>query len=240
MINEDRWINSLPNPNKKFDSEKNLIDGDKWVETISKRNTYSSVKKYSLLSILFVSGLLLVSVLKNETRNLQKEINNLETSINLIKFNLNQAILDNEVITSPENISLLAKEHLNMELTPYERSQIRHIDSEIENFEKLAKLDKKKLNKKKNNLPESIKLEVAKKIEKKRTEIRKLQQLYSSPKEIPNEIKMQVAKKIKEKRNELQNMYNSPQEIFTSEKLQRWGAVQIVKVFLGMPIIPGR
>ena len=73
-----------------------------------------------------VCGLLFVSVVKNETRNLQKEINNLETSINLIKFNLDQAFLDNEVITSPENISRLAKEYLNINFISYKRSQINN------------------------------------------------------------------------------------------------------------------
>ena len=61
------------------------------------------------MTVLFICGLLFVSVVKNETRNLQKEINNLEANINLIKFNLDQAILDHEVITSPENISFSKK-----------------------------------------------------------------------------------------------------------------------------------
>ena len=68
------------------------------------------------MAVLFVCGLLFVSVIKNETRNLEKEINSLRASNNVIKFNLDQAILDNEVITSPENISRLAKEYLNTDL----------------------------------------------------------------------------------------------------------------------------
>ena len=31
--------------------------------------------------------------------------------------------------------------------------------------------------------------------------------------------------------------YNNPKEIITKEKLQRWGTIQIVKAFLGIPII---
>ena len=91
------------------------------------KNTLNSFKKYSFTSILFICGLILVSVVKNETRSLQKEINMQRTSINLIKFNLNQATLDNEVITSPENISMLANEYLNNNLTYYKRSQIIQI-----------------------------------------------------------------------------------------------------------------
>ncbi len=115
MINQDKWINSIPKINNKFDENIKQLDSNRWVNTISKKTTYSSknsygsVKKYSLVAILFVSGLLLVSAVKNETRNLQKEINNLEASIDVAKFNLKQAILDNEVITAPENIFRLAK-----------------------------------------------------------------------------------------------------------------------------------
>ena len=122
MINQGRWIDSLPNSNSKFTNKTNELDHHRWINTIPnrqantipKKNTYNSVKKYSLMTILFVCGLLFVSALKNETRNLQREVNKLETSINAIKFNLKQAILDNEVVTSPENITRLAKEYLNI------------------------------------------------------------------------------------------------------------------------------
>ena len=76
--------------------------------------------------------------------------------------------------------------------------------------------------------------------EKKKTEIRKLQELYSNPGSIPGEIKTQVAIKIKEKKIELKNIYNEPKDIFTLERVGRWSVVQVVKLFLGIPIIPGR
>ena len=119
MINQDKWINSLPKTNTEFNNTKIQLDHDRWTDTLAKKNTYNTVKKYSLkkysfMAFLFVFGLLFVSAVKNETRNLQKKINNLESSVGEIKYNLDQAILDNEVITSPENISLLAKEHLNI------------------------------------------------------------------------------------------------------------------------------
>ena len=88
MINQDKWVASLPKNNNQFNEEINQLDPNKWVNTISKPNTFSSIKKYSLTAILFVCGLLLVSAIKNETRNLQKEINNLEASINVLNFNL--------------------------------------------------------------------------------------------------------------------------------------------------------
>ena len=244
MINHDRWINSLPKGNTKFSQTINQLDYDRWINTIPKKETYNSVKsvkKYSFMGILFVCGLLFVSVVKNETRNLQKEINNLKASINVIKFNLDQAILDNEIITSPENISLLAKEYLSIDLVSYKRSQIKQLNDENKKFTKVNKIKKEKINKKKiKNLSDSIKTQVAKKIEIKKTEMRKLQELYYNPKSIPKEIKTQVAVQIEEKKNEIRNIYSAPKDIFTLERVGRWSVVQVVKLFLGMPIIPGR
>ena len=91
-----------------YNEEKNQLDDYIWSNTIPKKKTYNSLKKYTLMTIIFVSGLLFVLAVKNETRHLQRTINNLEASISIIEFNLNQAILDNEVIISPENISRLA------------------------------------------------------------------------------------------------------------------------------------
>lgn len=232
MINQDKWISSLPKEKIKFNSEENQINNDKWVNTISKNKTYSAVSKYTFMTVLFVCGLLIVSVVKNGTRNLEKEINNLKASVNVIKFNLDQAILDNEVITSPENISRLAKEHLEDGFRSYKKSQIIQLEEDQGLIISTKKAEKK--------LSKKIKLKIAKKIEKKKTEIRKLQALYSKPQSIPGEIKMQVANKIKEKKKELKNLYNSSDDSIDSLKVKRWAAVQVVKIFLGVPIVPGR
>jgi len=249
MINRDKWIGSLPNVNTEFNKTTNQLDHDRWINTIPKKNTYSSVKKntyssvkkYSIIVTLFVCGLLFVSAIKNETRNLQKIINNLEASINVIKFNLDQAILDNEIITSPENISLLAKEYLSIDLVSYKRSQIKQLNDENKKFTKVNKIKKEKINKKKiKNLSDNIKTHVAKRIEIKKTEMRKLQELYYNPKSIPKEIKTQVAVQIEEKKNEIRNIYSAPKDIFTLKRVGRWSVIQVVKLFLGMPVIPGR
>ena len=118
---------------------------------------------------------------------IHKEINYIKASISLIEFNLDQAILDNEVITSPENISKLAKEYMNSDLAYYKKSQINNIN--INN--KILKENKKK-NKAEilNNLPASVKTHVATKIKKKKEEIEKHQELYNDPKSIPDEIKL--------------------------------------------------
>ena len=235
MINQDKWINSLPNANKKIDEGSNVTDHYRWINTIQKKNKYSSIKKYSILTVLFVSGFLFVSVVKNETRNLERKINNLKASNNEIKFNLNQAILDNEVITSPENISRLAKEYLNTDFDTYKKSQIKNLS---DNSPIIKETSIKKNNNK--ELSKNIKLEIKKKIKKTKIEIAKLQELYSRPEEIPDEVKMQVAKKIEEKKIVLKKLYSSPREVISLEKAQKWAAVQVVKLFLGLPVIPGK
>ena len=238
MINQDKWIDSLPKTNIKFNEDPNQLDHYRWVNTIPKKKTYnavrkySAIRKYSFMAVLFVCGLLFVSVVKNETRNLEKVINSLRASNNVIKFNLDQAILDNEVIISPENISRLAKEYLDTDFISYKQSQIRQLNG---NKTTIAKLKKEN-----NNLPKKIKLRITKRIEATKTEIKKLQEFYSKPESMPGKIKTQVAKKIEEKKNVIKNIYNSPKEAITLERAQKWAAVQVVKVFLGIPIIPGR
>jgi len=240
MINNDKWIKSLPR-NSELNQTINSLDHDRWVNTLPRKNKYNSVKKYSLLATLFVCGLLFVSAVKNETRNLQREINNLEASVKEIQFDLDQAILDNEVITSPENISLLAREYLDTDLISYKKSQIRSLNKNYEKLTKENKIQKGNSEKSKiKNLQASLKTNVAEKIKQKKTEIRKLQDLYSNPKSIPGEIKTQVAVKIQEKKVELKNIYNEPKDIFTLERVGKWSVIQVVKLFLGVPIVPGR
>ena len=49
-----------------------------------------------------------------------------------------------------------------------------------------------------------------------------------------------MAQSIEEKKLELKNLYTTPKDIVTLQKAQKWAAVQVVKVFLGMPVIPGK
>ena len=233
MINQDKWISSLPKNNEKFDENRNKIDNSRWINTIPQKNKYKNPAwKYSFLVILFVCGCYFVSAVKNETRNLEKEIENLRASNGKIKYNLEQAILDNEVVTSPENISRLAKEHLSTNFTSYKKSQIMKLGKNEENSITL--------NENNNNLSKEIKIKIAKKIKDKKAEIKNLQKLYSNPELIPGEVKTQIASKIQKKKSELENLYSSPKKTITLERAQRWAAIQIVKLFLGIPIVPGR
>jgi len=231
-MDPNRWLKTLPNVKTEEDKTASSLDGDKWISTIPKKKTNNRLKVYSIVMTFFVVGLVLVPTIKNKSRNLQKEINNLQSSINDLKFDLHQSYLDHEVITSPENISRLAKEYLGTEYINYNKSQIKHITQKIEKKE----VDLKKITEKKRK---KIKLQVAKKIEEKKVELQKLKELYRKPEEIPKELKQQIAKKITKTKNEIKELYNNPKETITVERAQRWAVMQIVKVFLGMPIIPG-
>ena len=214
MINHHKWISTIPKAKKEIIETINQLDYENPLNKVPKKDSYSSVKKYTLLTVAFICGLVFVSLVKNETRNLQKEINNLEASIKLIKFNLEQTFLDHEIITAPENISLLARKHLDIDLTPYKRSQIKKLDAEND---KIVKINKTK---------------------KEKTNVQKFKKLYSDPKSIPSEIKTQVTSRIQEKKVEILNIYHEPKSVITLERVGRWTVVQLVKAFLGMPMFP--
>ena len=79
-----------------------------------------------------------------------------------------------------------------------------------------------------------------KKIEEKKAELQTLKKLYSEPEKIPGEIKVQLTKKIEKKKQEINKLVNEPEQVITAKRLQKWAGIQVVKVFLGIPIIPGK
>ena len=46
MINQDKWISSLPKTNIKFDEKMIQVDHHRWENTISKKNTKIFIDKY--------------------------------------------------------------------------------------------------------------------------------------------------------------------------------------------------
>ena len=162
-IDPDKWIKTLPNNNLNDKSNENNADYEKWISTIPKKNNIKFKKYYLSLTIIII-GLVSVSAIKNKTRNLQKEISNLHASIDILKKDLHKSTLEHEFITSPENIMLLAKEYLELELTTYKAEQIKHLENK--NLELIISEPVKKDEKKK--LSESIKSKLAKKIKKKK------------------------------------------------------------------------
>ena len=70
--------------------------------------------------------------------------------------------------------------------------------------------------------------------------VREIQQFYSNPKLIPTKIKKKLSLSVEEKRSKIESIINDPHDIFTAKKISKWTAMQVVKLFFGLPVIPGR
>jgi len=224
ILNYKKFIEAPSIPEDNFNSD--LV-----ISAAPIKSKKYTLKNYSLIVVLFIVALMIVSVIKNETRNLQKEINVFKNSINNLKVDLHQESLDYEIITSPENLTILAKEYLEVNLVPYKRPQIQEL--------KKAKAYIKKENKNK-NLKTEIKENVFKTIKKKKVELAKLKKIYSNPKDIPTEMRLVLGRKIETKKNEIKRFYENPKGTIGTEKLQKWLIVQVAKLFVGIPIVPGK
>tara|TARA_B100000686_G_C16766084_1_gene961872 strand:- start:53 stop:772 length:720 start_codon:yes stop_codon:yes gene_type:complete len=237
-INSNKWIKTLVVVNNENGAgDKYNSNPEKWIHTLPREKKINPIKNYSIITILFVCGLMFVSVIKNETRNLQKNINISQKLINNLKVDLHQETLDHEIITSPENLALLAEENLDLNFISYKKSQIKELEYEKAYIKKKNENNLKTSNKKSTI---GLKENIVKKIEKKKVELAKLKEIYSNPKEIPDEIKTNLAKKIEMKKMEIYQLYKNPRESITIEKVQRWALFQVAKLFVGIPIIPGK
>ena len=78
-----------------------------------------------LILITLISGLIFTSLVKNKTRLLEKELLYLDNEINSLNFNLNEASLDFEYLTTPKRISLLVKNFFDENFLYYKESQIK-------------------------------------------------------------------------------------------------------------------
>ena len=86
MINQEKWIESLPGAkDKDFTNKKYNTDPIKWTNTIPSKKNDNKTKKISLMMTFFIIGVISVSVIKNKTRSLQKEIDYLRSSINSLE-----------------------------------------------------------------------------------------------------------------------------------------------------------
>ena len=241
-IDPKKWTSTLPISNTLANDEKYVLDGNRWVKTIPKKNLVSIRQKYSIIAIIFILGLFSVSTIKNATRELQKEISNLTTSVNKLKFNFHQSTVEHQFLTAPEKISLLAKKHLEHDFFAYKNSQIETFGSakKIELSKLKIEDDSKNTKTKTEKIKDNVKLKTVKIVKKKKEELRKLQELYSKPEKLPDVIKSGIAKKIEKTKQEIRSLYTNSDKSINSSKISKWAGIQIVKVFLGIPIVPGR
>ena len=193
------WIKTLPVKKSNNNEEEFKLDENRWINTIPKKNKNSFNKKYYFIISLFIVGLIFTPLIKNATRNLQKEIKDLKSSINYLKLDLHQATLDHEVIKSPENISKLAKIHLESGYLPYKKSQIKQLSDQLNTTSNEGENSKKKID----NLKASVKQKINKKINQKKKEIEKLKTMYENPETVPDEIKLGITKQIVEKKKRI-------------------------------------
>ena len=77
-----------------------------------------------LILIILISGLIFTSLIKNKTRLLEKELHYLNNEIKDLSFNLAEASLDFQYLTTPKHISLLAKDFLDENFSYYKESQM--------------------------------------------------------------------------------------------------------------------
>ena len=217
--------------------DKYKLNPDKWIP--EKKSKINFNKKYTLVISFFIFGLILVSTIKNETRKLQKEISNLQFSLNTMKTTLHEANLDHEYLTSPDNIDKLAKKYLETDFTFYKKSQIVPLNEKKETLTKAVN-NKKNLTKKNTNLSDKIILKIAKKIEIKKIELQKIKETYSNPNDLPIIFKNKLTKKIESGKSNVKKIYHEPRGTIKDKKLQKWAAVQVIKAVLGIPIVPGK
>ena len=118
-----------------------------------------------LISITLISGLVFTSLIKNKTRLLEKELFYLDNEINSLNFNLNEASLDFEYLTTPKHISLLVKNFLDENFSYYKESQIKKsikpekdltILKKLKNYNTFTQLSKKESVNKKSNVTKRI------------------------------------------------------------------------------------
>jgi len=165
-----------------------------------------------LILITLISGLIFTSLIKNKTRLLEKELLYLDNEINVLSTELGEASLDFHYLTTPERISLLAKNFLNENFMYYKESQIK---KSIKPGKDLVIL-KKPIN---NHTFSQLS---TRKFANKKTSIIE---------EIDSE-ELLTAKRI-DNRNPQKS-----KKIISSKKVQQWAGIQIIKAFLGIPTIP--
>ena len=231
MIDNLKWTSTLPNKNFEKNEENKKLDSKIWISTIPKPKKENSFRKYTALSILFIFILISASITKNEARSLQKEINYLTEEIDNINYDIYRVKLEHEVLSSPENISELAKKYLETDLIIYKKSQIKDLNQTTLK----SNLEEKKL-----NLYKNKKSEIIKTINEKKVELKQIKNIYKKPKNLPNKVSEKIKKIVNEQQSDLKNLYDNPNEIFKSKKVRKWAGIQVVKVFLGIPVVPGK
>ena len=98
--------------------------------------------------IIFSFFLIVISIIKNQTREIEKKINNISMKINQKEKDLNELQLDFEYLTSPSNIEQRIELLDSYEYYPMDYSNIFLSISHFLNLEKKLAIQKKNYEKK--------------------------------------------------------------------------------------------
>ena len=84
--------------------------------------------KNIILFITFLICLVLTSFIKNNTRTIEKKLFTLNTEIKNLIYKLDEANLELEYLTTPENLIILSSKYLDDNFNQYNIANIYHFD----------------------------------------------------------------------------------------------------------------
>ena len=214
-----------------------------------------------LILTTLISGLIFTSLVKNKARLLEKELLYLDNEINSLNFNLNEAGLDFEYLTTPKHISFLVKNFLDENFSYYKESQIKKsikpekdlaILKKLKNDNTFTQLSTEKSVNKKSNVAKEIdnrQLLATKNIEAQITEdaftgeetikyLAILKKLKNNNTVSQLSTEKSINKKSKVAKEIDNRQLQESKKISVSKKVHNWAGLQIIKSFLGIPFIP--
>ncbi len=99
------------------------------------------IKKKIVIFLIYISFFVVIPIIKNETRTIEKRIEIFENKIASLKKNLVEASLEFQYLSSAENLSKNINENIDLKYDNLDFSQIYHsIDSFINQQKKLSKI----------------------------------------------------------------------------------------------------
>ena len=100
------------------------------------------MKKYIFLIFFFIFGIFFISNIKNETRDIEKNIRNINAKTFTLNTELHEAGLDYNYLSSAANLSILSEKIFKDKLNFYGTKQFSYIDLEVINHNQKVELAK--------------------------------------------------------------------------------------------------
>lgn len=84
--------------------------------------------KNIILFIIFIFCIIFTSLIKNNTRSIEKKIILLKDDILLLRVKLNEAKLEHNYLTTPESIKILSSNYLEEDFSNYKKKNIENLN----------------------------------------------------------------------------------------------------------------